>query len=81
MQVTVDMSMGMIRSETHHKLLRLLSSMGSRWPLGIQDLSLLPADFLLLLQYLLVSYAMFSFLQLVVQVATIYFLVRLLTVQ
>ncbi|EYB87048.1 hypothetical protein Y032_0269g831 [Ancylostoma ceylanicum] len=80
-QVTADMSMGMIRSETHHKLLRLLSSMGSRWPLGIQDLSSLPADFLLLLQYLLVSYAMFSFLQLVIQVATIYFLVRLLTVQ
>ncbi|WKY09824.1 hypothetical protein Q1695_002295 [Nippostrongylus brasiliensis] len=80
-QMSLDMSMGMIRSTTHHKLLRMLSSNGQRWPLGIQDISALPSDFLVLLQYLLVSYAMFAFLQLVVQVATIYSLVKLLTVQ
>ncbi|VDL82038.1 unnamed protein product [Nippostrongylus brasiliensis] len=35
-QMSLDMSMGMIRSTTHHKLLRMLSSNGQRWPLGIQ---------------------------------------------
>uniref|UniRef100_A0A158PAA1 DUF3336 domain-containing protein n=1 Tax=Angiostrongylus cantonensis TaxID=6313 RepID=A0A158PAA1_ANGCA len=34
--VSLDITMGMIRSKTHHKLLRLLSAMGPKWPLGIQ---------------------------------------------
>ncbi|XGW01748.1 hypothetical protein V3C99_014113 [Haemonchus contortus] len=80
-QVSLDMSMGMIRSTTHHKMLRMLSSTGPRWPLGIQDIASLPVDFLILLQYLLVSYAMFAFLQLVIQIITVYFIVKLLSVQ
>ncbi|VDO70227.1 unnamed protein product [Heligmosomoides polygyrus] len=79
--MSLDMSMGMIRSTAHNKLLRILSSTSNRWPLGIQDISSLPPDFLVLLQYLLVSYAMFALLQLVVQVAVIYSLVKLITVQ
>lgn len=80
-EMSLDMSMGMIRSTAHNKLLRILSSTSNRWPLGIQDISSLPPDFLVLLQYLLVSYAMFALLQLVVQVAVIYSLVKLITVQ
>ncbi|VDM52018.1 unnamed protein product [Angiostrongylus costaricensis] len=35
-EVSLDITMGMIRSKTHHKLLRLLSAIGPKWPLGIQ---------------------------------------------
>ncbi|KAK6030759.1 hypothetical protein OSTOST_03100, partial [Ostertagia ostertagi] len=45
-----------------------------------QDIASLPVDFLVLLQYLLVSYAMFAFVQLVIQVITVYFLAKLLSV-
>ncbi|KJH45573.1 hypothetical protein DICVIV_08377 [Dictyocaulus viviparus] len=80
-EMSLDVSMGMIQSKTHHKLLRLLTMFGSRWPLGIQDITSLPTDFQALLQYFLISYALSAFIQLVVHIVTLYFLLRLITVQ
>ncbi|KAJ1354500.1 hypothetical protein KIN20_011471 [Parelaphostrongylus tenuis] len=34
-EMSLDITMGMIRSKAHHKLLRLLSAIGPKWPLGV----------------------------------------------
>ncbi|CAJ0939138.1 unnamed protein product, partial [Mesorhabditis belari] len=76
-----DLSQGMIQSEAANKLMRMLSSHNERWPLGIKDLSQLSPDYTLTVQYLLVTYAMFSFVHLLFMIVTLVFLLRLLRYQ
>ncbi|CAB3398858.1 unnamed protein product [Caenorhabditis bovis] len=71
----------MIRSETHNRMSKLLMLSTSRWPLGVSDLTNLPQDFVLMMQYLLIAYSIFSLSLFIFYFITLYCLIRLISVQ
>ncbi|CAD6192883.1 unnamed protein product [Caenorhabditis auriculariae] len=72
----------MIRSETHHRIARLLSlAPSSRWPLGVSDITSLPQDFVLMIEYMLIGYSIFSASLIVFYILSLVCLFRLLSVQ
>ncbi|EGT60240.1 hypothetical protein CAEBREN_03002 [Caenorhabditis brenneri] len=71
----------MIKSETHNRMSKILMLSTNHWPLGVSDLTSLPTDFVLMMQYLLIAYSVFSLSLFIFYVITLFCFVRLLSVQ
>uniref|UniRef100_A0A8R1E2J5 Uncharacterized protein n=1 Tax=Caenorhabditis japonica TaxID=281687 RepID=A0A8R1E2J5_CAEJA len=71
----------LIKSEAHNKMSKIMMLSSNRWPLGVSDLTSLPTDFVVLMQYLLIAYSVFSLSLFIFYVITLFCFVRLLSVQ
>ncbi|CAI5451389.1 unnamed protein product [Caenorhabditis angaria] len=63
------------------KMSKILQFSTARWPLGVTDLSSLPQDFVLMMQYMLIAYSIFSLSLFIFYIITLFCFVRFYTVQ